>query len=130
MLEELKAEVLEANRALEMSGLVRLTWGNVSGIDRDRGLVVIKPSGVAYRDLTIRNLVVLDVEGRLVQGDANPSTDTKTHLALYRAFKEIGGVTHTHSVHAAAFAQACREIPCWARRTRTTSTAPYRLRGR
>jgi len=112
MLETLKAEVLEANRALETSGLVQLTWGNVSGIDRGRGLVVIKPSGVAYRDLTAHNLIVLDVEGSRVEGDGKPSTDTKTHLALYRAFKEIGGVTHTHSVHATAFAQACREIPC------------------
>jgi L-ribulose-5-phosphate 4-epimerase len=112
MLEELKREVLEANWELERSGLVRLTWGNVSGIDRKRGLIVIKPSGVPYRELQKEHLVVLDLEGGKAEGTLNPSSDSKTHLALYRAFAAIGGVAHTHSVYATMFAQACREIPC------------------
>jgi L-ribulose-5-phosphate 4-epimerase len=112
MLEELKEQVLEANRALETSGLVKLTFGNVSGMDRSRGLMVIKPSGMAYRDLTTHDLVVLDLEGQRVESKRNPSSDARTHLVLYRAFPGIGGVAHTHSIYATAFAQACREIPC------------------
>jgi len=112
MLEALKKEVLEANRELDRSGLVRLTWGNVSGRDRARGLVVIKPSGVPYAKLTAKDLVVVDLDGRRVEGRLNPSSDTKTHLVLYRAFPAIAGVTHTHSVYATMFAQAIREIPC------------------
>lgn len=112
MLEELKQQVLEANRALETSGLVKLTFGNVSGFNRGLDVMVIKPSGMAYRDLTAGDLVVLDREGKRVEGKLNPSSDAKTHLILYRAFPDIGGVTHTHSAHATMFAQACREIPC------------------
>ena len=113
MLESLKHEVCEANRALETSGLVRLTWGNVSGIDRASGLWCIKPSGVAYAALTPDDLVVLDLDGKVVEGNLRPSSDTKTHLHLYREFTEIGGITHTHSAHATIFAQAARELPCF-----------------
>lgn len=113
MLADLKAEVCEANRALEPSGLVRLTWGNVSGIDRQAGLWVIKPSGVDYSDLRPEDMVVLDLEGGVVEGTLRPSSDTKTHLHLYGSFPEIGGITHTHSVHATMFAQAGRELPCF-----------------
>jgi L-ribulose-5-phosphate 4-epimerase len=112
MLEALKEQVLAANQALETSGLVKLTFGNVSGFDCERNLMVIKPSGMAYRDLEIEDLVVLDLDGKQVEGERNPSSDAKTHLVLYRAFPETGGITHTHSVHATMFAQACREIPC------------------
>lgn len=97
---------------LVREGLVRLTWGNVSGIDRDKGLFVIKPSGVAYDDLTVESLVVLDLEGEIVEGDLRPSSDTPTHRILYREFEGIGGVTHTHSVNATMFSQAGVELPC------------------
>jgi L-ribulose-5-phosphate 4-epimerase len=107
----LTADVLEANRALAAHGLAPLTWGNASAIDRDEGLVVIKPSGVAYDDMTEADLVVVDLDGNVVAGDRRPSTDTPTHLALYRAFVEIGGVVHTHSTWGVAWAQAQREIP-------------------
>ena len=110
---DLKAQVCEANRALEPSGLVRLTWGNVSGIDRASGLWAIKPSGVDYAALTPADIVVLDLEGKVVEGKLRPSSDTKTHLHLYREFPEIGGITHTHSLHATMFAQAGRELPCY-----------------
>ncbi len=106
MLEKLKAEVLEANLMLVREGLVRLTWGNVSGIDREKGLFVIKPSGVSYSDLTVDAMVVLDLEGEIVEGSLRPSSDTPTHRILYREFPGIGGVTHTHSVHATIFSQA------------------------
>ncbi|OYW76475.1 MAG: L-ribulose-5-phosphate 4-epimerase [Verrucomicrobia bacterium 12-59-8] len=112
-LEDLREQVCAANRALEPSGLVRLTWGNVSGIDRASGLWAIKPSGVDYLELTPADVVVLDLEGQIVEGRLRPSSDTKTHLALYREFPEIGGITHTHSLHATMFAQAGREIPCF-----------------
>lgn len=112
MLQELKEEVLKANLMLVSEGLVRLTWGNVSGIDRDKGLFVIKPSGVAYEDLTCESLVVLDLDGKVVEGSLRPSSDTATHRILYREFPEIGGVTHTHSVHATMFSQAGVELPC------------------
>ena len=109
-LDALRAEVLEANLALPAHGLVALTWGNVSGIDRERGLVVIKASGVPYASMTLDDMVVVDLDGRVVAG-GRPSTDTPTHLALYRAFPELGGVVHTHSTWATAWAQAEREIP-------------------
>jgi L-ribulose-5-phosphate 4-epimerase len=111
LLAELRAEVLLANQALPGYGLVTLTWGNVSAIDRDQGLVVIKPSGVSYEAMTAADLVVLDLEGEIVAGERRPSTDTPTHLALYRAFPDIGAVVHTHSTWATSWAQAGREIP-------------------
>lgn len=113
MLESLKEEVCTANRALETSGLVKLTWGNVSGIDRESGLWCIKPSGVPYAALQPVDLVVLDLDGNVVEGSLRPSSDTKTHLYLYREFTEIGGITHTHSPYATIFSQASREIPCY-----------------
>ncbi len=111
MLEALKKEVLQANLVLKEWGLVRLTWGNASGIDRERGLVVIKPSGVAYETMTAEDMVVMDLDGNIVEGTLKPSSDAPTHLELYRHFPGIGGVVHTHSVYATAFAQARREIP-------------------
>jgi L-ribulose-5-phosphate 4-epimerase len=104
-------EVLEANRALARHGLAPLTWGNASGIDRERGLVAIKPSGVAYDELTSDDIVVVDLDGNVMSGERRPSTDTPTHLVLYRAFEEIGGIVHTHSTWSVAWAQAQREIP-------------------
>ena len=111
VLDALREEVLAANLALPAHGLVTLTWGNVSGIDRERALVAIKPSGVSYEELTAADLVIVDLDGNVVEGDKRPSTDTPTHLALYRAFGEIGGIVHTHSTWATAWAQAQREIP-------------------
>ena len=111
MLDALREEVLAANLALQSHGLVTLTWGNVSGLDRDRGLVAIKPSGVAYGELTAADIVIVDLDGAVVEGDRRPSTDTPTHVGLYRAFGSIGGVAHTHSTWATAWAQAQREIP-------------------
>lgn len=111
MLEKLKQEVLEANLGLPQYGLVTFTWGNVSGIDRESGLVVIKPSGVEYDKLTVDNLVVVDLDGNVVEGDFNPSSDTKTHLVLYKKFKDIGGVVHTHSTWATSWSQAARDLP-------------------
>ena len=113
MLEQLKQAVYEANMELPRRGLVTYTWGNVSGIDREQGLVVIKPSGVEYEELTPDRLVVLDLDGHIVEGDLNPSSDTKTHLELYKAFPALGGVVHTHSPYAVAWAQAGRNIPCY-----------------
>ena len=112
MLEALKKSVCEANLELVRQGLVTLTWGNVSGIDRASGLVVIKPSGVSYDKLTPDVLTVVDLDGKVVEGAYAPSTDTATHLCFYRAFPNIGGAVHTHSTYATAFAQASREIPC------------------
>lgn len=112
MLEQLKQAVYEANMELPRRGLVTYTWGNVSGIDREQGLVVIKPSGVEYEELTPDKLVVLDLDGHIVEGDLNPSSDTKTHLELYKAFPALGGVVHTHSPYAVDWAQAGRDIPC------------------
>jgi len=112
MLEQLKEQVLAANLELARSGLVQLTWGNVSGIDRQAGLFVIKPSGVPYAELAVEDMVVMNLAGRRVEGERNPSSDAPSHAVLYRAFAAIGGVAHAHSVHAAAFAQACRGIPC------------------
>lgn len=99
MLEELKQQVYEANMELPRRSLVTYTWGNVSGIDREKGLFVIKPSGVEYDELTPDMLVVMDLNGNQVEGDLNPSSDTKTHLELYKAFPALGGVVHTHSTH-------------------------------
>lgn len=110
MLEQLKKEVYRANMQLVERGLVINTWGNVSGIDRESGLVVIKPSGVEYSDLSPIDFPVLDLDGNIVEGTLKPSSDTPTHLALYRAFPCIGGITHTHSLHAVSFAQAGRGI--------------------
>lgn len=110
-MQDLVEEVLAANCALAAHGLAPLTWGNASGIDRERGLVAIKPSGVAYDELTAEDIVVLDLDGNVVSGDRRPSTDTPTHLVLYRAFGEIGGIVHTHSTWSVAWAQAQREIP-------------------
>lgn len=113
MLEQLKREVLEANLLLPRYGLVSFTWGNVSGIDRKHGLVVIKPSGVAYERMTAEEMVVVDLDGRIVDGELRPSSDLPTHLELYRAFPQIGGVVHTHSQWATVFAQAGRDIPAY-----------------
>jgi L-ribulose-5-phosphate 4-epimerase len=110
-LETLREGVLSANVALPAHGLVTLTWGNVSAIDREQGIVAIKPSGIDYASLTAADIVLLDLDGSVVQGDRRPSTDTPTHLALYREFPEIGGIVHTHSKWATAWAQAQREIP-------------------
>jgi L-ribulose-5-phosphate 4-epimerase len=111
MLKKLKRQVLEANLALVKNGLVVLTWGNVSGIDRAKGLVAIKPSGVAYDKLKAESMVVVDLKGKVVEGKLKPSMDTPTHLALYNAWPEVGGVCHTHSACAVMFSQARREIP-------------------
>jgi L-ribulose-5-phosphate 4-epimerase len=111
MLESLKRKVLDANVALQKNGLVKLTWGNVSEIDRETGLVVIKPSGVPYDELTVKDMMVVDLMGNVVDGVLRPSTDMPTHIELYRAFDEIGAITHTHSTFATSFAQAGRDIP-------------------
>ena len=111
MREHLAEDVLEAIRALAAHGLAPLTWGNASGIDRDEGVVVIKPSGVSYEEMTVEDLVTVDLDGNVIAGERRPSTDTPTHVALYRAFDEIGGVVHTHSTWGVAWAQAQREIP-------------------
>lgn len=113
MLEELKRIVYEANMDLPRYGLVTFTWGNVSGIDRKSGLFVIKPSGVEYDRLRPEDMVVMDLMGNQVEGDYRPSSDTATHLELYKAFPEIGGVVHTHSSYATSWAQAGRDIPCY-----------------
>ena len=113
MLKSLREAVYEANMELPRRGLVTYTWGNVSAVDRAAGLMVIKPSGVEYEDLSPDKLVVLDLDGRRLEGSLNPSSDTRTHLELYRAFPEIGGIVHTHSAHAVAWAQAGRDIPCF-----------------
>jgi L-ribulose-5-phosphate 4-epimerase len=112
MLEKLKEEVWKANLDLVKHKLVVLTWGNVSGIDRESGLVVIKPSGIEYEKMKIEDMVVVDLKGKIVEGDKRPSSDTPTHIELYKAFDKIGGITHTHSNYATMFAQACKEIPC------------------
>ena len=113
MLEELKREVYEANMLLPAYGLVTFTWGNVSGIDHESGLFVIKPSGVEYDKLTPDDMVVMDLRGNKVEGRYNPSSDTPTHLVLYNEFPEIGGCVHTHSPWATSWAQAGRGIPCY-----------------
>ena len=113
MLEQLKQEVYEANMLLPKYHLVTFTWGNVSGIDREKGLFVIKPSGVDYDKLRPEEMVVVDLNGNKVEGDYNPSSDTETHVVLYNRFQEIGGVVHTHSPWATSWAQAGRGIPCY-----------------
>ena len=111
MLEELKKKVCQANLDLVKHGLVIFTWGNVSAIDRQSGLVVIKPSGVSYDNMKPSDMVVVDLDGKVVEGELNPSSDTPTHVELYKAFPNIGGVVHTHSTYATAFAQAGKDIP-------------------
>ncbi len=113
MLESLKQKVYEANMALPKYGLVTFTWGNVSAIDREKGLVVIKPSGVEYETMTADDMVIIDLEGKVVEGKYKPSSDTPTHLVLYKAFKNIGGIVHTHSRNATSWAQAGRDIPAY-----------------
>ena len=113
MLEELKKSVCRANLDLVKYGLVLFTWGNVSGIDRERGLVVIKPSGVSYDDMKADDMVVLDLDGNTVEGELRPSSDTLTHLHLYREFAGSGGIVHTHSEWATSWAQAGRSIPAY-----------------
>ncbi len=110
MLEELKQQVLKANLLLPQYKLVTFTWGNVSGIDRQRGLVVIKPSGVSYEGMTVDDMVIVDLEGNVVEGKWKPSSDTPTHLELYKAFENLGGIVHTHSRWATTFAQAGKTI--------------------
>lgn len=113
MLEELKKKVYEANMELQRKGLVIYTWGNVSGIDREKGLVVIKPSGVDYDTMKAEDMVILDLEGNIIEGKYKPSTDTPTHLVLYNTYPNIGGVVHTHSEWATTFAQAGISIPAF-----------------
>ena len=113
MLDELKRKVFEANMLLPKYGLVTFTWGNVSGIDRERGLVVIKPSGIAYEKMTVKDMVVVDLDGNVVDGKWKPSSDTPTHVELYKAFSAIGGIVHTHSSYATSWAQSGRDIPCY-----------------
>lgn len=112
-LSELRKRVLAANLELPRRGLVKYTWGNVSGIDREQGLVVIKPSGVAYEEMTEDDLVVVNLDGEVVEGNLRPSSDTPTHLELYKAFPDIGGIVHTHSRWATVWAQAKRSLPCY-----------------
>jgi L-ribulose-5-phosphate 4-epimerase len=113
MLEKLKEKVLKANLELPKRGLVTYTWGNVSGIDREKGLFVIKPSGVEYDQMTAADMVVVDLDGKKVEGDLKPSSDTATHLYLYKNFEEIGGIVHTHSSWATSWAQAGKGIPAF-----------------
>ena len=111
MLEALKEEVYKANLSLVKHGLVLFTWGNVSGIDRKENLIVIKPSGVSYDDMQPNDMVVVDLNGKVIEGKFKPSSDTLTHIELYKAFPEIGGIVHTHSTYAVAWAQALKAIP-------------------
>ena len=113
MHEELRKAVCDANRQLKQLNLVIYSWGNVSAIDRSAGIVAIKPSGVAYDDLTPEKIVLLDLDGGILEGSLKPSSDTPTHLELYKNFQAVGGICHTHSPSATAWAQACREIPCF-----------------
>lgn len=113
MLNEIRERVCQANINLQTHNLVIFSWGNVSGIDREANVVAIKPSGVDYDELTPKKIVLLNLDGDVVDGDLKPSSDTPTHLELYRNFSEIGGVCHTHSTYATMWAQACREIPCF-----------------
>ena len=113
MLEKLKQEVYEANMLLPKYGLVTFTWGNVSGIDREQGLFVIKPSGVEYDRLTPDDMVVVDLEGNRIEGRLQPSSDTATHMILYNRFKNIGGIVHTHSSGSTSWEQAARDSPCY-----------------
>jgi L-ribulose-5-phosphate 4-epimerase len=112
MLEQLRKDVFRANQDLVRHGLVTLTWGNVSGVDRSSRNVVIKPSGVEYESMTPEDMVILDMDGKVVEGRLRPSSDAPTHILLYNSFPGIGGIVHSHSTYATMFAQACREIPC------------------
>ena len=120
MHEDLKKAVYDANLELQRHKLVIYSWGNVSAIDRSKGIIAIKPSGVMYDELTTEKMVVLDLEGNIIEGDLNPSSDTPTHLELYRNFESIGGICHAHPTGATMWAQACREIPCFG-----TTSADY-----
>ena len=113
MLEQLKKQVCEANLLLPKHGLVTFTWGNASGIDREKKLVVIKPSGLSYDEMTAEDMVIVDFDGNIVEGKWKPSSDTATHIEIYRAFPECGGIVHTHSSYATSWAQAGRDIPCY-----------------
>lgn len=113
MLKSLKEKVLKANQDLVKYNLVTLTWGNVSGIDRKKELIAIKPSGVDYAKLKLQDIVIVNMEGEVVEGELNPSSDTATHIEIYKAFTDIGGITHSHSEYATIFAQALTEIPCY-----------------
>lgn len=113
MLEELKKKVYEANILLPKYGLVTFTWGNVSAIDRESGYFVIKPSGVEYEDMGPEDMVIMDLDGNKIEGRLNPSSDTATHIEIYKGFKEVGGIVHTHSSYATSWAQAGRGIPCY-----------------
>lgn len=113
ILNKLRKQVLKANLELVKNGLVSLTWGNVSGIDRQNGLIVIKPSGIDYEKMKVEDLVVIDLKGRKIEGELSPSSDTPTHIELYLQFKDIGGISHTHSIYATSFAQSRKEIPCF-----------------
>jgi L-ribulose-5-phosphate 4-epimerase len=113
MLKELKEKVLQANLLLLKYNLITLTWGNVSGIDRTKELIVIKPSGVAYDEMSLKDMIVVNLNGEVVEGNLRPSSDTLTHIEIYKAFANVGGITHSHSEYATVFAQACREIECF-----------------
>lgn len=113
MLKELKEKVLKANLALVKHGLVTFTWGNVSGIDRENGLVVIKPSGIEYENMTVDDMVIIDLDGNIIEGKWKPSSDTPTHLVLYKEFLNVGGIVHTHSRWATSWAQAGKGIPAY-----------------
>ena len=113
MLEKLKEQVFKANLELPKKGLVLFTWGNVSGIDREKNLIVIKPSGVDYETMKAEDMVVVDLDGNVVEGDLNPSSDTPTHIELYKKFPSIGGIVHTHSTNATIWAQSGRDIPAY-----------------
>lgn len=113
MLEELRQKVCDANIELKRKNLVLYSWGNVSGIEREKDIVAIKPSGISYDDLTPEKIVLLDLDGKKIEGDLNPSSDTDTHLELYRSFDCIGGICHTHSKYATMWAQACSDLPCF-----------------
>lgn len=113
MLEELKKKVCDANILLPKYGLVTFTWGNVSAFDKESGYFVIKPSGVGYEDMKAEDMVVMDLEGNKIEGRLNPSSDTATHIEIYKAFKDVGGIVHTHSTYATSWAQAGRGIPCY-----------------
>ena len=123
MLEQLKKEVYEANMLLPKYGLVTFTWGNVSGVDREKKVFVIKPSGVPYEDLKPEDMVVVDFDGNKVEGAMNPSSDTPTHAWLYKKFDKIGGIVHTHSSYATSWARPAAAFPATERLTRTTITA-------
>ena len=113
MLEQLKKQVCEANLLLPKHGLVTFTWGNASGVDREKKLIVIKPSGLSYDEMTAEDMVIVDFDGNIVEGKWKPSSDTATHIEIYRAFPECGGIVHTHSSYATSWAQAGRDIPCY-----------------